>query len=168
MIVKNHPTLKELLVLNRIPPILWTVGGYTLSFLNLYYYNDNLLRISIFLFLSYGCLNLFFNLMTFSFDFKSNNFPKYNEFNFLHKLTISNYQIIPLNGIKEEWKEGEITPLETSFDDTKIFINVSTYNVDFNFIKIILYFIYIFGITDKNYVHGKNHDYFKETIHEIY
>jgi len=166
---KNHPTLEELLVLNRIPPILWIIIGYMLSFLNLYYYDDILFRISIFLFLLYGCLNLFFNLMTFSFDFKSNNFLKYNEFNFLHKLTISNYQIEPSNIEKSgSIEEGKMTSSKYYFDDTKIFINITTCNIDSDFIKTILYFIYIFGITDKNYAHKKNIDYFKETIQQIY
>jgi hypothetical protein len=152
--------LDEIVNLNRIPPITWVIVGFALPVANIVYVNSYFLYFSTILFIFYGCCNLLFELSTFHLNVVSSNFQLYTDFTFHNKLTVSNYLIYPLNKIIDNSKNPFICEFET-LDNTRISIELSIYSGNIKCIKKILFLIYTFGITSRNYTYDKDIEYFK-------
>jgi hypothetical protein len=155
-----NSTLDEIINMNRIPPITWVIVGYGLPVLNIIYDDSYTLYISVILFIFYGCCNLLFEISTFHLNVVSSNFPLYNDFTIYNKLTLSNYLICPLNKNINISETPYLSKIET-FDDTRISIELSIYPGKNIYIKKILFLIYTFGITTRNFTYDKNIEYFK-------
>jgi hypothetical protein len=144
---------------SRVSPYLWDIFGYTGGLVAIFYYNKiGLITFSCSIVL-YGLLNILFDIFTVSFDYSNNTMPNYNNLTGVYNLSITNKKYMLQNKTvlsKEEIKTYMI-------DNSKLKIELSIYVGNNYYIKYMLFWIYFFGITKKNYTMN-NYDDFKDTI----
>jgi hypothetical protein len=95
-----------------------------------------------------------------SFDYSNNVMPKYKDIENQYNLCLTNKKYI-LQNIKN------VKPFEqiSMVDDSKLKIELSIYVGENNYVKNMLYFIYLLGITKKNYTLNDYNDFKDNTIY---
>ena len=154
-LINNECIKLEKLLSVRIPPLCWDLMGYLYGLFVLFNNNDYYLIIlgGIF-FTSYGILNIIFDTFTFSYEYTNDTFPKYNEIGF-YNWTIVNKKYNLKDKIKQNINNA--TNLDDYLKNEKI-IDASNLKLELSFyvgnnekIELLLNYIYLFGITKKNY-----------------
>lgn len=143
----------------RIPPFVWNIIGYITGLVVIFYHNNFNIIIFSFVLALYGLLNILFDIFTVSFEYTNNDMPNYNKMNVYSKLYISNKKYILQN------KNSNYMPFETTniIDDSKLLLELSIYAGNNPYINNLLFYIYILGITNKNYTR-KESSYFKDNL----
>jgi hypothetical protein len=154
----------ENLLSMRVPPFSWDLIGCLFGLLILFYdYNHHLIILGGIVFTSYNVLNVLFDTLTFSCEYTNDLLPKYDELKF-YNWTIANKKYNLKDGIKKNKEEKSIneTSLILNMDDHlnigSTIGDVSNLKLELNFyigcnktIELLLNYIYLFGITKKNY-----------------
>jgi hypothetical protein len=141
----------------RLPPYTWDIIGYSGGLVAIFYYDKIGIILYACSFVLYGFLNTFFDIFSVSFDYSNINMPTYTEIG-IYNFYITNKKYILQNINKSK-------PFDTinMVDDSKLKIELSIYVGEYYVIKYFLFFIYLCGITKKNYT-IKDYNNFKDTI----
>lgn len=159
----NKPIELEKILNNRFPPTCWDIAGYIFGLFMLI--NDNF-YIKMFagtIFVSYGLLNIVFDTYTVSIEYTNNMLPNYDKLGF-YNFTIMNKKY---NLKNSEGKKNNTNATMNDFllsnsivDSSNIKLELSFYVGHDENIEKLLNYIYLFGITKKNYTQI-NHDELK-------
>lgn len=151
---KNNELLcLENILVRRVPPQLWTLIACVFPVTIIYFNNNNIIQyLCGSLFALYYMLNVLFDLFVYSFDFTNKNMPEYDAIDFSYSVCITNKKVAY---IIEQIPPTETKHLNTSPNTiklkSKLQLEISIYIGGNNYIKHMLYYIYILGITHKNY-----------------
>jgi len=147
----------QTILTKRCPPYLWDIAGYAGGLIALFYYNKVGLIIYSCSFVLYELLNIFFNVFSVSFEYSNNKMPNYNN--------IKNYKFYIVDKKYILQNKNNSIPFDkiNMVDDSKLKIELSIYVGKSCFIKNMLYYIYLSGITKKNYT-KEDYNKFKDTI----
>lgn len=140
----------------RMPPYLWDIVGYCGGLITIFHYNKIGIIIYSCAFVFYGLLNVLFDIFSVSFEYSNNQMPNYNN--------IGNYNFYITNKKYVFQNKDTSIPLfekNNIIDNSKLMIELSIYVGESYFIKNILYYIYLLGITKKNYV-KEDYNIFKD------
>ena len=166
-IIKNRNIKLENLLSMRVPPFFWDLMGYLFGLFVLFYNNYNSIILGGIFFTSYGVLNIIFDTFTFSYEYTNDLLPKYNELKF-YNWTIVNKKYNLKDG--EEKNENKNITLDDHYINKKN-VDVSNLKLELSFyignnekIELLLNYIYLFGITKKNYTQI-NRDKLKDKSH---
>jgi len=141
----DNPELKDILY-PRLPPHFWDVIGYGGGLIAIFYYNKVGIISYSCSFVLYGLLNIIFDFFTVSFDYSNNKMPDYNNIgNYKYYITNKKYKIQITEGITYESREY------VSRNISRLIVELSIYVGENHLIKYFLFFIYLIGITKKNY-----------------
>jgi hypothetical protein len=157
--IVNNVELKNIIDI-RIPPYLWDLIGYGGGLVAIFYYNKIGIILYSCTFVLYNILNIIFDCFSVSFDYSNNIMPKYKDIENQYDICITNKKYILQN-------INNVKPFEqiSMIDDSKLKIELSIYVGENNFIKNMLYFIYLLGITKKNYTLNDYNDFKDTTIY---
>jgi hypothetical protein len=154
----------ENLLSTRVPPFSWDLIGYLFGLFVLFHGNDNLMIFGGIFFAGYGALNIIFDTFTFSCEYTNDGLPKHDELEF-YNWTIVNKKYNLKNGIEKNI--NNTVHIDTYFRNEKI-VDASNIKLELSFyvgnnekIESLLNYIYLFGITKKNYTQI-NRDKLKE------
>ncbi len=136
----------------RFPPYIWDFIGYGGGLLTIFYY-DNFFYLFSFFFVIYGLLNMFFDFFSVSFDYSNNKMPNYKN------IGNYNYYITNKKYVLENKEIFNSINKSNTIDDSKLKIELSIYVGEKCLIKYILFFIYLSGITKKNYAMNNYNDF---------
>lgn len=138
----------------RLPPFIWSIFGYS----SLFYYNRIGVAVYIYSFMLYGLLNIVFDFFSVSFEYSNNIMPNYKNIG-SYNFYITNKKYILQN-------KNNSKPFQniSMIDDSKLKTELSIYIGDYIIVKYLLFFIYLSGITQKNYTIN-DYDDFKDTIY---
>jgi hypothetical protein len=156
--ISNDIELRKILS-PRMPPYLWDIVGYCGGLITIFHYNKIGIIIYSCAFVCYGLLNILFEIFTVSFEYSNNKMPAYKD------IGSYNFYITNKKYILQD-KNNNITQFDTNvivIDNSKIKIELSIYAGENYFIKNTLYFIYLLGITKKNYT-KEDYNIFKDNI----
>lgn len=140
----------------RLSPYLWDIFGYCGGLITIFYYNKLGLIIFSCIYAFYGLLNILFDIFTVSFEYSNNIMPNYKELN-IYSIYITNKKYI-----LQDKNSSEPFKKINMIDNSKLNIEISLYVGNNKFIKILLYYIYLLGITKKNYT-KEDFNNFKES-----
>lgn len=158
MTTNNNSNVMELrkILSPRMPPYLWDILGYYGGLITIFYYNKIGIIIYSCAFVFYGLLNVLFDIFSVSFDYSNNQMPNYRD--------IGNYNFYITNKKYVLQNKNNLIPFEkiNMVDNSKLMVELSIYAGESYFIKNTLYYIYLLGITKKNYT-KENFNNFKDT-----
>ena len=138
----------------RVPPFCWDLMAYLFGLFILLNGNSTTLIISGIIFVSYGVLNIVFDTYTFSCEYTNDYFPKYDE------LGLYNWSIVNKKyNLKTDEDQGTQERIDLNdFLINKQMIDSSNLKLDLSFyigndekLETLLNYIYLLGITKKNY-----------------
>jgi len=152
-IIPNNIELHKI-IYPRLSPYIWDIIGYGGGLVAIFYYDKIGIIIYSCSFVLYGLLNIFFDISVVSFDYSNNVMPNYKNIG-KYNFYITNKKYILQN--KDKLINYEMV------DENKLKIELSIYVGEYSFIKYVLFLIYVFGITKKNYT-IKDYNTFKDTI----
>ena len=152
-IIPNNIELYKI-IYPRLSPYIWDIIGYGGGLVAIFYYDKIGIIIYSCSFVLYGLLNIFFDISVVSFDYSNNVMPNYKNIG-KYNFYITNKKYILQN--KDKLINYEMV------DENKLKIELSIYVGEYSFIKYVLFLIYVFGITKKNYT-IKDYNTFKDTI----
>lgn len=153
------PTNIELnkIIYPRFPPYIWDIIWYSGGLVSIFYYDKIGIIIYSCSFVLYGLLNMFFDICVVSFEYSNNIMPNYKSIgNYNFYITNKKYILQNIN------KKNQFDKINM-VDDSKLKIELSIYVGKYSMIKYMLFVIYLFGITKKNYT-IKEYNNFKDTI----
>ena len=155
-IIPNNIKLQNI-IYPRLPPYLWDIVGYGGGLVAIFYYHKIGIIIYSCTFVLYGLFNIFFDLCCVSFEYSNSIMPNYKD--------IGNYNLYITNKKYLLQNINKSKPFDTinMVDDSKLKIELSIYVGECYIVKYFLFFIYLFGITKKNYTIKDYNDY-KDTI----
>ena len=142
------------ILLLRVPPFCWDLMAYLFGLFILLNGNSTTLIISGIIFVSYGVLNIVFDTYTFSCEYTNDYFPKYDE------LGLYNWSIVNKKyNLKTDEDQGTQERIDLNdFLINKQMIDSSNLKLDLSFyigndekLETLLNYIYLLGITKKNY-----------------
>jgi hypothetical protein len=150
--------LKDMKIQNilvpRIPPHLWDISGYIGGILCLLYFNSFQILIYSCIFILYELINIIVETYTVSFDYTNENMPTYNELNnYIFFITNKKYILLDNQVIESLTKMYMI-------DNSRLVLEVNVYVGNNYIIKYFIYYIYLLGITKRNYT-MKDYEMFK-------
>jgi hypothetical protein len=159
MTTRSIPNNIELnkIIYPRLSPYVWDVIGYSGGLVAIFYYDKVGIIVYACSFVLYGLLNAFFDISVVSFEYSNNVMPNYKSIgNYNFYITNKKYILQNINKSK---------PLDAinMVDDSKLKIELSIYVGECCVIKYLLFFIYLFGITKKNYTMN-DYNAYKDTI----
>jgi hypothetical protein len=134
----------------RFPPFLWNIFIYLFGLLYFFLQERNILFFTCFLLSIIEFSNIFFDFFTISIELSTTSFPNYKQ-NYLFNLYIydKKYYLKPM--LPNRFESHDETRDCILIDKNNTYINVYIYSGNDNNIEITLYFIYLFGLTKKNY-----------------
>jgi len=159
-IIPNNIELKDI-IYARLPPYIWDIIGYGGGLIAIFYYDKLGIIVYSCSFVLYGLLNIFFDIFSVSFEYSNNAMPNYN--------SIGNYNFYITNKKYILQNKNNSKPFDkiSMVDDSKLKIELSIYVGEYNVIKYLLFVIYLFGITKKNYTIKDYNDYKDTIIHYV-
>jgi hypothetical protein len=162
-ILNNKNIELESLLSHRVPPFFWDLIGYLFGLLILCHKNNqNLIIFGGIIVSIYGTLNIIFDMFTYSNDFTNNKLPTYDNLNFYNFMIVNkkcNLKI-KLNSIDRFSNECNLSKNYNKTEECVENTHNSTRNLklELNFyvgksetMEMLLNYIYLFGITKKNY-----------------
>ena len=154
--ISNNIELQQILS-PRLPPYLWDIVGYCGGLITIFYYNKIGIISYFCAFIFYGLLNVLFDIFSVSFEYSNNIMPNYKN--------IGNYNIYITNKKYILQNKNNSIPFDkiNMVDNSKLKLELSIYVGESYFIKNILYYIYLLGITKKNYT-KEDYNRFKDTM----
>lgn len=148
----------------RIPPFCWDIVSYIVAITAIFYHTTPYLIFYTTLIILYGLLNLFFDVNTVSFDFSNEKMPNYNEFgNNKYFITNPLYALQDINQSQNGVGQSEINMI----DNSKLKLTISIYVGDNKMLKTLLYIIYFFGITKKNFTSVDKNNFKENVLHFV-
>lgn len=155
-IIPNNIELRKILS-PRLPPYIWDIVGYFGGLITIFHYNKIGIIIYSCAFVFYGLLNVLFDIFSVSFEYSNNTMPSYKD--------IGNYNFYITNKKYVLQNKNNNIPFDkiNMVDNSKLSLELSIYVGESYFIKNTLYYIYLLGITKKNYT-KENYNNFKDTI----
>lgn len=154
--ILNNIELKDILYI-RLPPYVWDIIGYGGGLVVIFYYDKIGIITYSFSFVLYGLLNIIFDIFSVSFEYSNNTMPNYNN------IGKYNYYITNKKYILQNKNNSKPFDKINMVDDSRLKIELSIYVGEYFAIKYLLFIIYLFGITKKNYTIKDFNDY-KDTI----
>jgi hypothetical protein len=150
--ISNNIELRKILS-PRIPPYLWDIIGYGGGLVAIFYYDKTGIIIYSCSFVFYGLLNMLFDICSVSFEYSNDMMPSYKEIGY-YNLYITNKKYI-LQDINKAipFNKADIV------DNSKLKVELSIYAGENCIVKYTLLFIYLLGITKKNYTMIEYHDF---------
>jgi hypothetical protein len=134
----------------RFPPFLWNVTIYFSTLLYFFIQNKNILFFIFFLLFLKESTNIFFDLNTFSIELSTTSFPNYKNFK-LYNLYIYDKKYYLKHILPNRFDSHDENHECILIDKNNTCINVYIYIGNDEKIENLLYFIYLFGLTTKNY-----------------
>lgn len=152
----NNTELHEI-IYKRVPPYFWDIIGYGGGLIAIFYNGQVGIIVYSCSFVLYGLLNIIFDICSVSFEYSNSTMPSYKDIDNYDNFTITNKKYI-LQSVNKS------LPFETinMEDNSKLKIELSIYVGGKSAIKYFLFFIYLLGITKKNYT-IKDYNDFKDT-----
>jgi len=143
----------ENIISPRLPPYIWDIIGYGGGLIAIFYYDKTGIIIYSCSFVFYGILNMLFDIFSVSFEYSNNMMPSYKEIGY-YNLYITNKKYI-LQDINKAipFNKADIV------DNSKLKIELSIYAGENCIVKYLLFFIYLSGITKKNYTMVENNEF---------
>jgi len=152
-IIPNNIKLQNI-IYPRLPPYIWDIVGYSGGLVAIFYYDKIGIIVYSCLFVFYGVLNIIFDIFSVSFEYSNNVMPNYKNIG-KYNFYITNKKYILQN--KDKLINYEMV------DESKLKIELSIYVGEYSFIKYLLFFIYLSGITKKNYTIN-DYNMFKDNV----
>ena len=153
----DNTELKQILI-PRIPPHIWDIIGYGGGLTTVFYYNENdIIIIYSCFFVFYGLLNILFDILTVSFEYGSDKFPNYKNMGYC-RWYVTNKKYNTDNKFTRETNANSNENLKKY----SVSFEISVYVGEHNLIKNMLFYIYLMGITKKNFT--LDDEKFKEAI----
>ena len=137
----------------RLSPYVWDIMGYGGGLITIFYYDKTGIIIYSGMIVFYGLLNVFFDICTVSFEYSNNNMPNYKNVGWY------NYYITNKKYILQDINKSIPFDKVNIVDNSKLKIELSVYAGESCFVKYILFFIYLSGITKKNYTMNEYNDF---------
>jgi hypothetical protein len=155
-IITNNIEL-QCIVYPRLPPYIWDIIGYSGGLVVAFYYDRIGIIVYACSFILYGLLNVFFDICVVSFEYSNNAMPNYK--------SIGNYNFYITNKkyILQNINKSKPFDAINMVDDSKLKLELSIYVGENCIVKYCLFFIYLCGITKRNYTINDYNDY-KDTI----
>jgi hypothetical protein len=150
--ISNNIELQKILS-PRLPPYLWDIIGYGGGLVAIFYYDKSGIIIYSCSFVFYGILNMVFDICSVSFEYSNDMMPSYKEIGY-YNLYITNKKYI-LQDINKSIPFDKVNIV----DNSKLKIELSVYAGESCIVKYALLFIYLFGITKKNYTMNEYNDF---------
>lgn len=154
-IIPNNIELNKI-IYPRLPPYIWDIVGYGGGLVAIFYYNKIGIIVYSCSFVLYGLLNIIFDICVVSFEYSNNVMPNYKSIGIYYNLYITNKKYILQN-------KNKLINYDMA-DESKLKIELSIYVGEYYVVKYFLFFIYLSGITKKNYTIKDYNDY-KDTIY---
>ena len=155
-IIPNNIELNKI-IHPRLTPYVWDIIGYSGGLVAIFYYDKIGIIVYSCSLVLYSLLNIFFDICVVSFEYSNNVMPNYKSIgNYNYYITNKKYILQNINKSKSFDKINMI-------DDSKLKIELSIYVGECYIVKYFLFFIYLSGITKKNYTIKDYNDY-KDTI----
>lgn len=155
--MKIYPHSKDMKIQNiiipRIPPYLWDISGYIGGILCLLYFNSFQMIYSS-VFIMYGIINIIVETYTVSFDYTNEYMPTYNELNYYIFFITNKKYILLTNQVMKD-----LTKIDM-IDNSRLVLEVNVYVGNNYIIKYFIYYVYLLGITKRNYT-MKDYEMFK-------
>ena len=151
--IPNNIKLQNI-IYPRLPPYIWDIVGYGGGLVAIFYYDKIGIIIYSCSFVLYGLLNIIFDIFSVSFEYSNNVMPNYKNIG-KYNFYITNKKYILQN--KDKLINYEVV------DESKLKIELSIYVGEYCFIKYLLFFIYLSGITKKNYTIN-DYNMFKDNV----
>lgn len=134
----------------RFPPFAWNMIIYFCGLLYFFIQDKNILFFICLLLSIIEGSNIFFDFFTISIELSTTSFPNYN------KLKLFNLYIYDKKYYLKSIPPNRFDMHEEShncilIDKNNTFMNVHIYTGNDEKVELILYFIYLFGLTKKNY-----------------
>jgi hypothetical protein len=150
----------QTIIHKRVPPYLWDIIGYGGGLIAIFYYDKIGIIFYSCSFVLYGLLNIIFDIYSVSFEYFNHTMPNYNDIEYIYNFCIVNKKYVLQN-------KNNSKPFDkiNMIDDSKLKIELSIYVGKYNFIKYLLYVIYLFGITKKNYTINDYNDFINTTYY---
>ena len=134
----------------RFPPFLWNIFIYFCGLLYFFVQDKNILLFICFLMSFIESSNIFFDFFAISIEVSSISFPNYNKMQLLNLYIYDKkYYLRPM--IPNRFESHDETRDCILIDRNNTYVDISIYTGNNNNIEIVLYFIYLFGFTKKNY-----------------
>jgi hypothetical protein len=140
----------------RFSPYIWDIIGCIGAIITFFNYNNNKIKIYACVLIFYIILNVIFELCSVSFEYSNSSMPNYKE------IGIYNFFITNKKYVLQSKNLSNMADLNMA-DNSRLKIELSIYVGNFIWIKYLLFLIYLFGITKKNYTINDYND-FKDTI----
>ena len=153
-IIPNNIELQDI-IYPRVCPYIWDIIGYGGGLVAIFYYNKIGIIAYSCSFVLYGLLNIIFDICVVSFEYSNIVMPNYKSIEFYYNFYITNKKYILQN-------KNKLINYDMA-DESKLKIELSIYVGESRFIKKLLFIIYFFGITKKNYT-TNDYNTFKDTI----
>ena len=150
--ISNNIELQKILS-PRLPPYLWDIIGYGGGLVAIFYYDKTGIIIYSCSFVFYGILNMLFDICSVSFEYSNDMMPSYKEIGY-YNFYITNKKYI-LQDINKSIPFDKVNIV----DNSKLKIELSVYAGESCFVKYLLRFIYLSGITKKNYTMNEYNDF---------
>ena len=151
-IIPNNIELNKI-IYPRLPPYIWDIVGYGGGLVAIFYYNKIGIIVYSCSFVLYSLLNMIFDIFSVSFEYSNNIMPNYKDIG-KYNFYITNKKYI-LQNINKSKPFDKINMI----DDSKLKIELSIYVGQYYVVKYFLFFIYLSGITKKNYTIKDYNDY---------
>lgn len=159
-VIANNIELKNI-IYPRCPPYVWDIIGYSGGLIAIFYYDKIGIIVYSCSFVLYGLLNMFFDIVSVSFEYSNTTMPNYKDIG-IYNLYITNKKYI-LQNIN---KLNTVDTINMA-DDSKLKIELSIYVGEFFLVKYALFAIYLLGITKKNYTMNDYSEYKTTIIHYV-
>lgn len=146
----NDEILKNILEI-RVPPIFWDLIGYSGGLFILIFNNFNITIVFFLFFSLYGFLNMIFDIFTVICNLNELKLPNYNDCsnkNYFYQWFVFNKKYILKTGTQYS---GDPFKGSYQIDTSHISVDVHLYIGKSIYLEKLLYSIYFFGITKKNY-----------------
>jgi hypothetical protein len=150
--ISNNIELQKILS-PRLPPYLWDIIGYGGGLVAIFYYDKTGIIIYSCSFVLYGILNMIFDICSVSFEYSNDMMPSYKDIGY-YNFYITNKKYI-LQDINKSIPFDKVNIV----DNSKLKMELSVYAGESCFVKYMLFFIYLFGITKKNYTMNEYNDF---------
>jgi hypothetical protein len=150
----NNIKLQDI-IYPRVCPYIWDIVGYGGGLVAIFYYNKIGIIVYSCSFVLYGLLNIIFDICVVSFEYSNNVMPNYKSIGIYYNLYITNKKYILQN-------KNKLINYDMA-DESKLKIELSIYVGEYYVVKYFLFFIYLSGITKKNYT-IKDYNNYKDTI----
>jgi hypothetical protein len=133
----------------RCPPIILEIFGYISGFLIILFNNKLFIIIYGSIFLFYYLCNLFFDIFTVSISYKNNKMPLYKDITYYEMLMLSNKKYRLNKDTKYDFTLNNFNYYY--INNSNLELDIHIYVGDNILVNNILYYIYLFGITRKNF-----------------